>query len=48
MDPRTGKREPEIVRVIYFGLAYTLDTLLELRGPATNDRPLRELVFEAQ
>jgi hypothetical protein len=48
VDPVTGKREPEIVRVIYFGLAYPLDILLELRGPATNDRPLRELVSRAQ
>lgn len=44
VDPATGKREPEIVRVIYFGLAYPLDTLLALRGPATNDRPLRNVV----
>ena len=40
VDPATGKRQPEIVRVIYFGLAYPLDVLLELRGPATNDRAL--------
>lgn len=48
VDPVTGERQPEIVRVIYFGLAYPLDTLLELRGPATDDRPLRELVSDVQ
>jgi len=44
----TGKREPEIVRVIYFGLAYPLDTILELRGPVTNDRPPREVLSGAR
>lgn len=48
VDPATGKRQPEIVRVIYFGLAYPLDILLELRGPATNDRALRELLSSAR
>lgn len=48
VDPVTGKQQPEIVRVIYFGLAYPLDAVLELRGPATNDRALRDLKSDAQ
>ena len=44
VDPATGNRQPEIVKVIYFGLAYPIDTVLELSGPASNGRALRELM----
>ena len=44
VDAATGKRLPEIVRVTYFGLAQTIQSVLELRGPASGDRDLRELM----
>jgi hypothetical protein len=44
VDPVTGKRSPEIVRVIYFGLAHPIDLVLELRGPVSDGRALRELM----
>ena len=44
VDPVTGKREPEIVRVIYFGLAHPMELVLELRGQASGGRALRELM----
>jgi hypothetical protein len=44
VDPTTGKRQPEIVRVIYFGLAHPVELVLELRGPVSGDRALQELM----
>ena len=40
----TGARQPEIRRIMSFGLAHHLDTLKALRGLATGDRPLSDLL----
>lgn len=42
MDPATGKREPEIQRIVSFGLAHHLDTLKALTGVATHNAALGE------
>jgi hypothetical protein len=44
VDPVTGKRQPEIVRVIYFGLAHPVDLVLDLCGQASSGKALRELM----
>ncbi|MBZ0159010.1 MAG: serine protease [bacterium] len=44
IDPVTGKREPEVVRVIQFGLAHPIELVLELQGQASGGRVLRELM----
>lgn len=42
IDPTTGKRQPEVQRIIDFGLAHFTDTLQKLRGKATNGLPLAD------
>lgn len=42
IDPATGKREPEIQRIVSFGLSHHLDTLKALRGAATHNVALGE------
>ena len=43
VDPDTGDEEPEIQRIISYGLAHHLDVISELSGKATNNRTIREL-----
>jgi len=42
VDPETGIREPEIQRIISFGLAHYTDTLREARGKATQGKTIAE------
>lgn len=44
IDPQTGEREPEIQRIVSFGLAHHTHTIRNLRGPATEGLPLGEYV----
>jgi len=44
VDAETGKRTPEVQRIVSFALAHHTWTLAELRGPATDGRPLRDLM----
>lgn len=46
VDPESGIFHPEVRRYVSFGLAHHLDGLLELRGEATDDRPVRALLGE--
>jgi hypothetical protein len=39
-----GQREPEVVRVVTFGLAHNTSSLHSLKGPATNNLPLIEFL----
>lgn len=41
-DSKTGNREPEVRRIVSFGLAHHLDTLKALRGVATHNVALGE------
>lgn len=41
-DPETGNREPEIQRIISFGLAHYTDTLRNARGKATQGKTIAE------
>lgn len=44
-DPETGERlTPQVVRMAYFAVAHHADTLRDLRGAATNGRPLGEFL----
>lgn len=47
-DPETGKREPEIQRVVSFAVAHYTETLRNLRGKATGGRTLAELCGESE
>ena len=44
IDPQTREREPEIRRVVSFGLAHYTDALRKARGPATGGLPLSEFL----
>lgn len=44
VDPASGERTPEVQRIVPFGLASDMTTLLELSGPATGGVPLAEYV----
>jgi hypothetical protein len=44
VNPDTGTREPEIVRVEGFALAHFTETLRNLTGPATDGRELADFV----
>ena len=46
VDPDSGERTPEVVRLTTFGLAHHTETIVEAAGQATGGRPLRELVAE--
>jgi hypothetical protein len=39
-----GQKQPEVRRIVSFGLAHHLETLRALRGPATGNRPLADLL----
>lgn len=39
-----GQHQPEVRRIVSFGLAHHLETLRALRGPATGNRPLADLL----
>lgn len=42
VDPATGQRQPEVVRIVSFALAHCTETLWALQTSSTGDRPLRE------
>jgi hypothetical protein len=42
VDPETGERTPEVQKIVSFGLASDLDTLLDARGVATGGAPLAD------
>lgn len=44
VDLDTGRRTPEVQRLISFALATHLGHLCDLRGPATENRPLRAIL----
>jgi len=44
VNPQTGKREPEIQRIISFGLAHYTETLRNLQGIATGGLPLHQYI----
>jgi hypothetical protein len=44
IDEKTGKRHPELQRIVSFGLAHHLNNLAALNGAATNDLPLSEYI----
>lgn len=48
VDPESGKHEPEIQRVEYFGLAHDLETVRNLSGKATNRLPLTQYLRRFQ
>ena len=43
IDPQTGDRRPEVLRLVSFALAHLTPTLLEAKGPATWGRPVGEI-----
>jgi len=45
IDATTGKREPEIQRLIQFGLAHYTETLQSLSSSITRGKTLREYIF---
>jgi hypothetical protein len=44
VDPRTGKREPEIRRVISFAMAYDTDSIGRLQTNLTGNMPLKKIL----
>lgn len=44
VDKKTGDRTPQVERIVSFGLAHHLDTLKNLSGAATENRPLAEFL----
>ena len=48
IDPQTGKREPEIQRIISFGLAHYTDTLRNASAIVTNGKSVAEYLEEAR
>lgn len=42
VDPDSGERRPEVQRIVSFGLAHYTSTLRDLRGPATEGKPLAD------
>lgn len=42
INSESGKREPEIQRIISFGLAHYTETLKNLKGAATKGLPLQQ------
>jgi hypothetical protein len=47
VDPDTGKREPEVLRVVSFGLAHVTATLWEASSTATGGGPIGALATHA-
>lgn len=47
VNPDTGKREPEIQRVVSFALSHVTATLWEARGTATEGQPIGALATHA-
>jgi len=48
VDPETGKREPEIVKIVSFGLAHYTDTLLNVKCKATKNQTLKEFLLKVK
>ena len=46
-DPETGETEPEVVRIVSFGLAHYTESLWNLRGAVTAGKTLREVVAQS-
>jgi hypothetical protein len=44
-DPNTGERRPDVERIQAFGLAHQEFTLHRVRGPASENKRLGELVL---
>lgn len=44
VDPDTGERTPELQRFTSFALAHHVDSLSNLKGPATKGHPLNEIL----
>lgn len=42
VDPDTGQREPEVQRIVSFGLAHHIDNINNLCGIATENKPLSQ------
>lgn len=46
VDPATGQRTPEIQRLVSFAAVHYTETLANLTGPATANRPLKDFLAE--